>query len=195
MNSLQAGETAPSPLRSRPAPHSEADLAPVVVFPRQGPGSPAAQPRPPAAAGSESVPAPPTAAPEPSVLEPNRAERALVVQMAGTIGQAALEVLNGARSIQQLARWLDVRSFDALSIRSHLAAAAEKSGKIPPGGTGGNVHPLHSRPVVRSVHASAVRPGVYEAALVLGESDRVRAMALRFEEAHGTWKVTAMHIG
>jgi Family of unknown function (DUF6459) len=117
-----------------------------------------------------------------------REEALLVRNMAGKIGQAAIEVLAGTRPIQQLARWLDPRSFDALMVRAALTRAAQESGH-------GNVRQLHRNPTVRSVHCSAVGPGIYESSLVVSEQVRQRALAMRLEQTHGVWKVTALEIG
>jgi hypothetical protein len=41
----------------------------------------------------------------------------------------------------------------------------------------------------------SVRPDVYEVCAVVGDLDRVRAIALRMEDFDGRWRVTALEIG
>ncbi|MGO4384560.1 Rv3235 family protein [Specibacter sp. RAF43] len=130
-------------------------------------------------------------------LDPRKGERALVMEMSRRIALAALEVLSGARSVQQLARWLDERCFSALTTRARLHAEAcnRAERRLSHADAAGNVHTLHRQPVVHSIHGSAVAPGVYETSLVVADSARFRAIAMRLEETHGTWKVTALQIG
>ncbi|NVM97503.1 Rv3235 family protein [Arthrobacter sp. SDTb3-6] len=132
-----------------------------------------------------------------TVLDPGAPERALVAEMSRRIAQAALEVLSGVRSVQQLSRWLDARCFSALTTRARLHAAAcqaENRRQSQPGGNG-NVSLLHHQPLVHSTHCCAVAPGIYESSVVVADKSRFRAIAMRFEETHGTWKVTALQIG
>ncbi|ALE07910.1 hypothetical protein AL755_16405 [Arthrobacter sp. ERGS1:01] len=124
-------------------------------------------------------------------------ERALLTEMTRTIALAALEVLSGVRSVQQLSRWLDIRCFNALTTRARLYAQAcqVQSRHQSHADSDGNVRTLHHQPVVHSIHASAVAPGIYETNVVIADKTRFRAIAMRFEESHGTWKVTALQIG
>ncbi len=120
-------------------------------------------------------------------------EAALVRSMTAKIGQAAVEVLAGSRPAQQLARWLDARSFEALQIRAELTRSVQRT--LDHSGVHSNVHELHRNPSVRSLRCCAVRPGVYESSLVIAERQRIRALAMRLEERNGVWKVTALEIG
>lgn len=130
-------------------------------------------------------------------LSPEAAERAVVGAMSSKIAQAALEVLSGVRSVQQLSRWLDTMCMSALTTRARLHADACKAEarrhSHEPGG--GNVRTLHHQPVVHSVHCSAVAPGIFESSVVIADKTRFRAIALRFELTKGLWKVTALQIG
>ncbi|MCY0903554.1 Rv3235 family protein [Arthrobacter sp. H14-L1] len=120
-------------------------------------------------------------------------EAALVRSMTAKIGQAAVEVLAGSRPVQQLARWLDARSFEALQVRAELTRSVQRT--LDRSSVHSNVHELHRNPSVRSLHCCAVRPGVYESSLVIAERRRIRALAMRMEERNGVWKVTALEIG
>ncbi|WP_425860631.1 Rv3235 family protein [Arthrobacter sp. TWP1-1] len=130
-------------------------------------------------------------------LSPEAAERAVVGAMSSKIAQAALEVLSGVRSVQQLSRWLDTMCMSALTTRARLHAdacrAEARRHSHEPGG--GNVRTLHHQPVVHSVHCSAVAPGIFESSVVIADKTRFRAIALRFELTKGLWKVTALQIG
>ena len=104
------------------------------------------------------------------------------------IAQAVVEVLAGTRPVQQLSRSLDPRSLASLQHRAVLTRAhAVRSGVA-------NFR-HHRNPQVRSVHACAVSESVYEAALVVHEELRSRAVAMRLELSNGAWKVTALQIG
>ncbi|WP_125609636.1 Rv3235 family protein [Specibacter cremeus] len=182
----QATEAPLTPITSRPAPLPATDgpPAPVLKMPvrhRSG-------------ARSDGAATQPLAAPTP--LEAVRGEHELVAEMARRLGLAALEVLNGSRSVQQLARWLDPHSFEALAVRAQLTAAAYHAAerKLSCAGRDG-VRQLRQQPTVHSVHASHVAPGIYETSLVVADTLRVRAMALRLEQANGRWRVTALQIG
>ncbi|WP_427018644.1 Rv3235 family protein [Pseudarthrobacter sp. P1] len=188
MNASLAPAAAPTPIRCRPAPIPLAEsegLAPVVPLP--------ARIRP-ADTGGRTGANPPGPHAAAVLLEPARAEAALVREMAKKIGQAAVEVLAGTRPIAQLARWLDARSFDALLVRATLVRAAQQAADQA-ASQHGNVTALHHNPLVRSVHCCPVAPGVYESALVVAEHQRARAVAMRLEQSKGAWKVTALQIG
>ncbi|SED86236.1 hypothetical protein SAMN04489740_0151 [Arthrobacter alpinus] len=129
-------------------------------------------------------------------LHPEAAEREVVAAMSSKIAQAALEVLSGVRSVQQLSRWLDSVCMSALTTRARLhadACKAEKRRHSPE--TNGNLRTLHHQPVVHSVHCSAVAPGIFETSVVIADKTRFRAIAMRFELNKGLWKVTALQIG
>lgn len=131
------------------------------------------------------------------ILDPGGAERAVVASMSCKVAQAALEVLSGVRSVQQLARWLDALCLNALATRARLHADAQKAecrrqSHVP---NPENVHTLHHQPQVHSVHCSAVSPGIFETTVVIADKTRFRAIAMRFELLGGLWKVTALQIG
>ncbi|MDQ0277097.1 hypothetical protein QO003_001400 [Arthrobacter silviterrae] len=190
-----------TPLVRRPAPttagNSGADSVGTVVRMPQRLTAAAA------AAGTTARPG--TAGPIATVLDPMKSERALVAEMTRKIALATLEVLSGARSVQQLARWLDTRCFSALTTRARLHASAcaaqdrrlshDRAPGATAGGTADNVRTLHRQPMVHSIHCSPVCPGIYETSVVIADSTRFRAIAMRFEESRGTWKVTALQIG
>ncbi len=223
MNTQAALDSGITPIRSRPAPVLEPaeELAPVIPMPplyrRYRAGTPLAPEGTAATAlpgarmravtsaeqdtiesggtadGAASYPAVTTDKFQHDLDQSRAAEAALVQAMTAKIGQAAVEVLAGSRPAQQLARWLDPRSFEALQIRAQLTRSVQRN--LEQSGGHSNVHQLHRNPSVRSVHCCAVRPGVYESSLVITEQQHVRALAMRMEERNGVWKVTAMEIG
>ncbi|MBG6182093.1 hypothetical protein IWX65_000022 [Arthrobacter sp. CAN_A214] len=120
---------------------------------------------------------------------------ARVCGIARSVAQGSLEVLGGTRPLQQLAKWLDPDSYERLQLRANLirCIAAERSGTGLPG-----QHPafrVHRNVVVRSVRVCCVKPAAYEAAVVVFDQKRVRAVALRIEQRRGSWRVTALEIG
>ncbi|MDJ0356445.1 Rv3235 family protein [Paenarthrobacter sp. PH39-S1] len=223
MNTHAALDGAVTPIRSRPAPVLEpaGELAPVIPMPPRHRGLRAGTTSGQAATAAEVLAVPALGvftsadreAVEPGgsadgdgsslkspadkfrhdLAQARAAEAALVRAMTAKIGQAAVEVLAGSRPPQQLARWLDARSFEALQIRAELTRSVQRN--LDHSGGHSNVHQLHRNPSVRSVHCCAVRPGVYEASLVIAEQQHVRALAMRMEERNGVWKVTALEIG
>ncbi|MCU6480055.1 Rv3235 family protein [Arthrobacter sp. A2-55] len=184
--------------------------SPAAAVPGAAPGAAVRGGRPTSGqVGSQAVTDPRADA---TVLDPMKSERALVAEMTRKIALATLEVLSGARSVQQLARWLDTRCFSALTTRArlHASACAAQDRRLShdgaPGATAGaasggacgtadNVRTLHRQPIVHSIHCSPVCPGVYETSVVIADSTRFRAIAMRFEESRGAWKVTALQIG
>ncbi|MGG5171206.1 Rv3235 family protein [Pseudarthrobacter sp. J1738] len=106
---------------------------------------------------------------------------------AGTVVQAAMEVLAGTRPSRQLSRWLEPNIFAALELRATISRNSEKAA--------GNRRKVHANPAVRSVHASQVCEGVYELALLVREDTKARAVAVRLEQRQASWCVTALEIG
>lgn len=132
-----------------------------------------------------------------AALEPQPAEQEMVEMLSSKVAQAVLEVISGIRSVQQLARWLNTMCLSALTTRARLHAEAYKAQTRRQSRDGGseNVRTLHHQPIVRSVHASFVSPGIYETVVVMADKTRFRAVAMRFEQERGLWRVTALTIG
>lgn len=99
---------------------------------------------------------------------------------------AAVEVIAGLRPAAQLARWLTPGVLQAVRVRADLhrratSAAGRTVGSRPP--------------VVRSTHVCRVEERVVEAAVVVDDGCRVRAVALRLETHRGMWRATALDVG
>lgn len=104
-------------------------------------------------------------------------------QWASTLAQAVLETLCGSRPPRQLLRWLDARVYRVVK-RGH--AAAVDSGA--PGRRSGQI------PAVQSVRVCRPAVGVAEACVVIRDSRRVRAMAMRLEVQAGSWLCTELDL-
>lgn len=130
-------------------------------------------------------------------LDPQTPEQEVVGMLSSKVALAVLEVISGVRSVQQLARWLDVLCLSALTTRARLHAEACRARARRQSREGGaeNVHTLHHQPIVHSVHCSNISPGIYETSVVMADKTRFRAVAMRFELVGGLWKVTALNIG
>jgi hypothetical protein len=94
--------------------------------------------------------------------------------------QAAAEVAAGYRPCTQLLRWTSEEVYTLLTRRGQLIAGQELAG------------PARTR--VQAVRTCLVGDAV-EAAAVVTDQQRVRAMALRMEGRNGRWRVTALEIG
>lgn len=94
----------------------------------------------------------------------------------------ALEVLTGARSLSQLARWVTPELYEQLAAR---AAVTERS--LAPRPT--------QRPEVRRARVCRLGQRVAEASIVVQDGPRVRAVAVRLEERRGAWRAVALEIG
>jgi hypothetical protein len=148
----------------------------AVTWIRTGPKS--ALPDPRAAEGG-------TGSPRPLRAVDEKTEVCAIAR--GTV-QAAIEVLAGTRPMNQLARRLDQRCLASLQHRAALTRRLVP-GSLP------EARRLHRNPVVRSVRACEVAPGVYEASAVVADELRVRAVAVRLERSSQVWRVTALEIG
>lgn len=103
-------------------------------------------------------------------------------QWAAAIARSAVEALLGIRPANQLSRWLASPVFVTLSRRAGLAervAGPRNSARVR----------------VRSVHSEAVDEFTHEASVTLHDGTRFRAAAVRLEQYHGRWLVTALEIG
>ncbi|NED97311.1 hypothetical protein G1H11_18595 [Phytoactinopolyspora alkaliphila] len=89
----------------------------------------------------------------------------------------AVEALYGQRALSQLLRWTSSDVYASLSeraVRRRVSAAAT--------------------PSVRSLRVCDVRPQVFEAAVVIQEGPRARALAMRFEMRDRRWLCTALDL-
>lgn len=107
---------------------------------------------------------------------------------AGQVARALVEVMHGARPSVQVARWVTAEVYAAVSHRGDVAARRESARLISR-----TARPR--RVIVSSVHVCRPRDGVAEAAVVLVDSGRVRALALRLVAKESYWLVEALQVG
>ncbi|MBP2437604.1 Rv3235 family protein [Microbacterium amylolyticum] len=102
-----------------------------------------------------------------------------------TLAGGVLEVIAGARDVDQLARWLDVAPYHALVTRAGLAARARSAEGRPA-----------KQPVYRvaSVHRSQPADGVVEATVIVEMPARTRAIAIRLEGYDARWRATSLAV-
>jgi hypothetical protein len=114
--------------------------------------------------------------PEPE-LDPAKAAEGLA--------RSVLEVLAGARDLQQLTRWVTTEVHAVLHARVQLSTRARHIVTERP-----------ARPVLRigTVKVARPVPGVVEAVVVVHGRGRARAVALRLEVVGSRWQASALHI-
>ncbi|WP_369044881.1 Rv3235 family protein [Sinomonas sp. P10A9] len=128
-----------------------------------------------------------------AVPSPREAEE--VRKLAAAITRAAMEVLAGTRPVMQLAPWLHRDLLPPIQLRADLRRAAMAGKRAVSRNDAPRIALLHRSAAVKAVHATLVQPGVYEAAVVVSDAARCRAVALRLEAAGLSWRVTALEVG
>lgn len=101
------------------------------------------------------------------------------------LSRSIIEILAGARELDQIARWVSDDVFRNLLKRVILAERARRvRGEVP------------IRPSFRigSVHLSEPRDGAVEAVVVVHSRVRSRAVALRLEGLDRRWRATALSV-
>lgn len=97
-----------------------------------------------------------------------------------SIAAAAVEVLNGHRSVRQLQRWLAPHIYMALAQRAGIAARCGKRISLP-------ARVISSRTCFPT-------PFVCEAAVVVWDVNRPRACTIRMEIHRGRWRANALDV-
>ena len=95
-------------------------------------------------------------------------------QWAATLARAVVEVVTGARQAPQLRRWLLPELYGALTA-VHLSPCAR------------GTRPVH-------VRTCPINAATTEAAVIIATAARTYALALRLEEYHGRWMMTALEL-
>ncbi|MCP2031723.1 hypothetical protein L1277_001821 [Okibacterium sp. HSC-33S16] len=163
-------------------------------------GEPATTPRKPA------VPSPPDPAqhPAPAAGEPHRAgegpfdadgffgRQSTPTEMLPppeplleNLTRCVMEVLRGARDIDQLGRWISEDVYKHLLKRQLISARARQIKGIPA-----------TRPVlvIGRITTSSPRDGVIEAVVMVYEKPRARAVAIRLEGVDRRWRATSIGV-
>ncbi|MCU1437621.1 MAG: 3-hydroxyacyl-CoA dehydrogenase [Naasia sp.] len=107
------------------------------------------------------------------------------VPLLENLTRCVIEILAGARELEQIARWLDEEVYRHLLRRVILASRARAAKNLPA-----------SRPVfvIGSTHVCVPRDGVVEATVTILGRSRCRAVALRLEGLDSRWRATAIHV-
>lgn len=118
--------------------------------------------------------------PEPRVREDPAEPPVDPTPIVERLAVAAVEVLNGHRSIRQLQKWLAPHTYIALAQRAGLASRCGKRTSLP------------AR--VISSRTCFPRPAVCEAAIVVWDVNRPRACTIRMEMHRGRWRANALDV-
>jgi Family of unknown function (DUF6459) len=107
------------------------------------------------------------------------------VPLLENLTRCVIEILAGARELEQIGRWVDEDVYRHLLKRVVLASRA-RSVK----GQGA------ARPVftIGTTHVCSPRDGVIEATVTVRGRTRCRAVALRLEGLDSRWRATAIHV-
>jgi hypothetical protein len=99
--------------------------------------------------------------------------------------RCVIEILAGARELEQIARWVTDDVYRNLLKRVIISARARRA-------TGRAVH----RPNISIGSTSICEPadGVIEAVVIVNSKARTRAVAVRLEGLDGRWRATAIHV-
>ncbi len=101
------------------------------------------------------------------------------------LARSAVEILAGARELEQIARWVSEDVYRALVKRVILAERARRLKRASV------VRPVIS---LGELHLSEPRDGVIEAVVVVRSRARARAVAIRLEGFDRRWKATALSV-
>lgn len=107
--------------------------------------------------------------------------------VAARLGLALAEILAGLRAPVQVVRWTTPEVYAVLTRRATTVARRDAARRGRP----------NPRPRIRVLRVRVCCPadGVAEAAVVIEEGSRVRAMALRLSGVDGRWQVEVLQIG
>lgn len=99
--------------------------------------------------------------------------------------RCVIEILAGARDLEQIARWVSDDVYRVLLKRVIIAARARQARNQAP-----------SRPAftLGAVHTCEPRDGVIEAVVVVHNRARSRAVAIRLEGLDRRWRATAISV-
>lgn len=122
-----------------------------------------------------------------AVAHESQADR--VNAMAKSIGQAAVEILAGTRPASQLARWTTPEVVERFTQRAAMLKLVQEQcpGRV-------DLQLVHRSPRVRRIRVCEPAPQCYEAAIVIDEATRSRAVALRIERTGRQWRVVHLEV-
>lgn len=97
-------------------------------------------------------------------------------EIAGTVVRAAQEVINGARPLKMLTRWLSTDAFD--SVRKRVSVQARSAS------------PSRRTVAITSCHVCRIDHDTVEGTVILSDGGRIRAAVIRLEAFRGRWRAT-----
>jgi Family of unknown function (DUF6459) len=101
------------------------------------------------------------------------------------LSRSVVEVLAGAREVEQIARWLSEGVYAQLLRRSVLASRGRSARRT------GVTRPVYALGGIRVCEPA---DGVIEATVLLHGRIRTRALAIRLEGLDTRWRATALHV-
>jgi len=99
--------------------------------------------------------------------------------------RCVIEIIAGARDLEQIARWVDDAVYATLLKRVVISAQARQAARRP---AASSVFTLGT------VSLCEPRDGVVEAVVVVRGRARTRAVAIRLEGLDRRWRATAIHV-
>jgi len=99
--------------------------------------------------------------------------------------RCVIEIIAGARDLEQIARWVDDAVYTKLLKRVVVSTQARQAARRPA-----------TRPVVTLGNVTICEPrdGVIEAVVVVHSRLRTRAVAIRLEGLDRRWRATSIHV-
>lgn len=99
--------------------------------------------------------------------------------------RCVIEIIAGARDLEQIARWVDDSVYTKLLKRVVVSAQARQAARRPA-----------TRPVITLGNVTVCEPrdGVVEAVIVVHSRMRTRAVAIRLEGLDRRWRATSIHV-
>jgi Family of unknown function (DUF6459) len=101
------------------------------------------------------------------------------------LARSVIEILAGAREIEQLARWMTEEVYHHLLRRVVLASRGRTARRAPTG------RPVYS---IGPSRLTFPADGVVEATVLVHGRARTRAVAIRLEGLDSRWRATALHV-
>lgn len=172
-----------SPTPGAPSPRTATASGTVTRLPQQRTPGPGAAVQGSLALDYSPVAAPPVREAPTGVPADVRDETAEIRHLAGSLAQAAVEVVAGQRPVLQMLRWTDEHVYGDLERRAALVAQAR----------GTAARRVHAQ--VRSVHVCRPDPDVAEVSVHVRHGERSRALALRLERHRDRWRCTVLLFG
>lgn len=105
--------------------------------------------------------------------------------LAENLARSVMEILAGARELEQISRWVTDDVYRHLIMRVQVSARARALKKIPV-----------ARPVFSLGSTLVCQPadGVCEAVVIVHGRARTRSIAIRLEGLDGRWRAAAIHV-